>query len=214
MAVAVFSHPSSLLHNPGPGHPESPARLKSVLGEFQQMAKGGVVNLLEAAAAERELLEKVHPKDYLDRLEALSEKGGAMIDGDTFLSADTYEAAVFAAGQMVAAADSALDGTHSFAAVRPPGHHATSDVAMGFCFINNVVVAAIAALQRDGVHRVLIVDWDVHHGNGTQALVESDERIRFVSMHQWPLYPGTGRESERGVGNVFNLPQPPGLPPD
>jgi len=112
----------------------------------------------------------------------------------------------------MAAARLALDGGSAFAPVRPPGHHALADEAMGFCLINNVVVAARAALEEWGCRRVLIVDWDVHHGNGTQALVEQDARIRFVSLHQWPLYPGTGRADERGVGNVFNVPRPPGLP--
>src|SRR3989304_3923586 len=134
MSLHVVWHPSSLDHDPGPGHPERPARLP------------------------------------------------------------------------------ALPGGLAFAAVRPPGHHALADEAMGFCLINNVVVAARAALEEWGCRRVLIVDRDVHHGNGTQALVEQDARIRFVSLHQWPLYPGTGRADERGVGNVFNVPRPPGLP--
>lgn len=110
------------------------------------------------------------------------------------------------------AARLAVEGEPAFAAVRPPGHHALADRAMGFCLLNNVVVAARWALEEGGARRVLIVDWDVHHGNGTQALVETDPRIRYVSLHQWPLYPGTGRAEERGVGNVFNVPRPPGLP--
>ncbi|MBI3983577.1 MAG: histone deacetylase [Gemmatimonadetes bacterium] len=105
-----------------------------------------------------------------------------------------------------------MAGVPAFAAVRPPGHHATADEAMGFCLLNNVVIAARAALDEFGLARVLIVDWDVHHGNGTQDLVEREPRIRYVSLHQWPLYPGTGRADERGVGNVFNVPRSPGLP--
>jgi acetoin utilization deacetylase AcuC-like enzyme len=124
----------------------------------------------------------------------------------------SWDAARHAAGAAVQAAGLALHGEPAFAPVRPPGHHATATRAMGFCLVNNVVVAARWALADGGVERVLIVDWDVHHGNGTQELVETDPRIRYVSLHQWPLYPGTGREEERGVGNVFNVPRPPGLP--
>ena len=134
-----------------------------------------------------------------------------MVDADTRMSASSYEAARHAAGAAVFAAHSAIDGVPAFAVVRPPGHHATHDRAMGFCLINNVAVAAYDVLAAPGIERVLIVDWDVHHGNGTQAIVEADARIRYVSMHQWPLYPGTGAARERGVGNVFNVPLPAGL---
>lgn len=129
------------------------------------------------------------------------------------MNTHSYQAARHAAGAAVQAAQFALAGTPAFAPVRPPGHHATATRAIGFCFLNNVVVAARWALEVGGAQRVLIVDWDVHHGNGTQDLVATDPRIRYVSLHQWPLYPGTGRASERGVGNVFNVPRPPGLPP-
>jgi acetoin utilization deacetylase AcuC-like enzyme len=112
----------------------------------------------------------------------------------------------------VRATELALEGTPAVAAVRPPGHHALASRAMGFCLLNNVVIAALAAINDRGLERVLIIDWDVHHGNGTQAMVESEPRIRYVSLHQWPLYPGTGRADERGVGNIFNVPRPPGLP--
>jgi acetoin utilization deacetylase AcuC-like enzyme len=128
------------------------------------------------------------------------------------MNAASLRAARLAAGAAVAAAEAALAGAPAFALVRPPGHHATADRAMGFCLLNNVVIAARWVMERHGLERVLIIDWDVHHGNGTQALVERDPRIRYVSLHQWPLYPGTGRADERGVGNVFNIPRPPGRP--
>jgi acetoin utilization deacetylase AcuC-like enzyme len=128
------------------------------------------------------------------------------------MSAQSWTAATHAAGAALHAVESALDGVPAFAAVRPPGHHALARTAMGFCLLNNVVIAAYAAIADHGVDRVLIVDWDVHHGNGTQDLVHDDQRIRYVSLHQWPLYPGTGRAEERGVGNIFNVPRPPGLP--
>ena len=137
-----------------------------------------------------------------------------MLDPDTIMSAGSWTAALFGAGAVLAALDHALSGSgHAFAAVRPPGHHALAERAMGFCLLGNVVIAARAALAR-GCRRVLIVDWDVHHGNGTQALVEHDPEIRFVSLHQWPLYPGTGAAGERGVGNVWNVPRAAGLPPE
>ena len=134
-----------------------------------------------------------------------------MLDADTVMSADSWDAAVAAAGVAIDAVERAIATGAAFAAARPPGHHALAAHAMGFCLINNVVVAARHA-QQLAKPRVLIVDWDVHQGNGTQALVERDPSIRYVSMHQYPWYPGTGAEDERGVGNVFNVPRPPGLP--
>ncbi len=212
MSVHVIWHPSSLLHDPGRGHPESPARIQAILDELRGSQYGDIVEWSEAPAATPEQLQRVHPPDYLERLEAMAGRGGGMVDGDTFLSADSYEAAVRAAGAAAAMVRHALAGRPAFAAVRPPGHHATAEVAMGFCLINNVVVAARSALDDHALERVLIIDWDVHHGNGTQALVQDDPRIRFISLHQHPLYPGTGMAGERGVGNVFNVPRPPGLP--
>lgn len=208
----VVWHPVLLEHDPGPGHPESPVRLKAILEELRQPSLAGRIAWHEAAPAPVAALERVHPAAYLDKLRALADRGGGRLDPDTVMGARSFEAAVHGAGAAVEAARLALAGEPAFAAVRPPGHHATADRAMGFCFINNVVVAARAALDALGASRVLIVDWDVHHGNGTQDLVERDARIRYVSLHQWPLYPGTGREDERGVGNIFNVPRPPGLP--
>jgi acetoin utilization deacetylase AcuC-like enzyme len=212
MPVHIVWHPSSLEHDPGPGHPESPARIRAILEELRRPTYDRIVEWSESGAAKAHQLHRVHPADYLERLDEMARRGGGMVDGDTFLSSDSYVAATHAAGAAVEAARRALEGQPAFAAIRPPGHHATADTAMGFCLINNVVVAARSAIEDLRAERVLIVDWDVHHGNGTQALVESDPRIRFVSLHQFPLYPGTGRADERGVGNVFNVPRPPGLP--
>ena len=166
-----------------------------------------------AAPAPRDALLAVHPAHYLDHLEESSRRGGGVLDPDTITNSASWDAARGGAGAAIAAVESALAGHPAFAAVRPPGHHALADRAMGFCLLGNVVIAARAA-QRSGAPRVLIVDWDVHHGNGTQALVEHDATIRFVSLHQWPAYPGTGRASERGVGNIFNVPMPAGLAPE
>ncbi|HEX2595634.1 MAG TPA: histone deacetylase family protein, partial [Luteimonas sp.] len=135
-----------------------------------------------------------------------------MLDPDTVLSPDSAEAGLRAAGAAVAAVDAVLGGdtTRAFCAVRPPGHHATNDTAMGFCLFNNVAIAALHALDAHGLQRVAIADFDVHHGNGTQAIFARDPRVLFASSHQMPLYPETGHASERGVGNIVNAPLPPG----
>ncbi len=212
MTVHIVWHPSSLLHDPGVGHPESPARLRAILDELRDGSDRLGLEWHEADPADEEVLHGVHDAKYLANVRAIAERGGGRYDADTVLSRDSFRAALHAAGAAIAVARLALNGRPAFAPVRPPGHHATRDQAMGFCLVNNVVVAAHWALLQQRVERVLIIDWDVHHGNGTQDLVEADERIRYVSLHQWPLYPGTGREDERGVGNIFNVPRPPGLP--
>lgn len=207
---AVFTAAACLAHEAGAGHPESPARLAVLL---EALRADGRFPLQEAPPAPRVALRAVHPEGYLAMLEALGRRGGGVLDPDTAMGSSSWEAAVGGAGAVLAALDHALAGRgHAFAAVRPPGHHCLADRAMGFCLLANVVIAARAA-QRAGRQRILVVDWDVHHGNGTQALVERDPGIRFVSLHEAPGWPGTGAESERGVGNIFNVPRPAGLPP-
>ncbi len=207
---AVFTHPGCLDHDPGPGHPESPERLHTILRRVAEVFPGAI---REAEPAPLDLLERVHPRSYLDYLAEFSASGGGPADGDTVVTPESWPAALGAAGAALAAVRHAHESKGSaFAAIRPPGHHALREKAMGFCLLGNVVIAAREA-QALGRKQILIVDWDVHHGNGTQALVEHDPTIRFISMHQWPAYPGTGRASERGAGNIMNLPRPPGLPP-
>jgi acetoin utilization deacetylase AcuC-like enzyme len=210
--LRVVWHPSCLEHDAGRGHPESPERIRAIRRELEQGPLAPRVTWVEAPAADRAALGRVHTAAYLDHLAAVSQRGGGRLDPDTVMNAASLTAALHAAGAAVEAARSALEGVPAFALVRPPGHHAPAERAMGFCLLNNVVVAARAALHDHGLERVLIVDWDVHHGNGTQELVEREPRIRYVSLHQWPLYPGTGRAEERGVGNIFNVPMPPGRP--
>ena len=208
MPVPVFTHPRCLDHDPGRGHPEQPERLRAVVRE----ARNARFEIREAPPATLEALAGVHPPAYAAELEKLCGQGMALIGQDTILNGASWEAALAGLGQVLAAVDHAHAGKeNAFAAVRPPGHHALQERAMGFCLLANTVLAARHA-QRLGRERVLIVDWDVHHGNGTQALIQDDPSIRFVSMHQWPWYPGTGAADERGVGNIFNVPRPPGLP--
>jgi acetoin utilization deacetylase AcuC-like enzyme len=209
LAVSVFTHPDCLRHDPGSDHPETPARLRTLL-ERARGTRG--ITVAEAAAATREPLLAVHSDAHLRLLESMSARGGGVLFLDTILNAASWSAALGATGAVLAAVDHAHAGRgNAFAAVRPPGHHALAGKGMGFCLANNVVVAARHA-QRAGRSRVLIIDWDVHHGNGTQALMETDADLRYVSLHQHPWYPGTGMADERGVGNVFNVPRGPGLP--
>src|SRR5881398_104268 len=187
MPVPVLFHPACQRHNAGPGHPERPERIVAVLEALRAADMAATVEWCEARPAPREALERVHPASYLDGLERLALQGGGVLDADTAMSGASWDAAVAAAGVALGAVERGIATGTAFGATRPPGHH------------------ALAA-------RAMIVDWDVHHGNGTQALVERDASLRYVSMHQYPWYPGTGAEDERGVGNVFNVPRPPGLP--
>jgi acetoin utilization deacetylase AcuC-like enzyme len=211
MTTTVVWHPACRKHYGGAGHPERPQRIEAVVDALHSPDLAALVTWVEAVPAGRAALERVHPAAYLDRLEAMAAQGGGALDADTFLGPSSWESVLASAGVALGAVERGIAEGTAFGATRPPGHHALATQAMGFCFLNNVVLAARHA-QALGCARVLIVDWDVHHGNGTQALVETDPTIRFVSMHQYPWYPGTGAADERGVGNVFNVPRSGGLP--
>jgi len=198
-------------HYGGAGHPERPQRFEAVLEALRRPELAALISWVAAQPAERSAIERVHPPEYVNMLENLAERGGGALDADTFLGPRSWESVLASAGVALSAVEQGIRTGTAFGITRPPGHHALAARAMGFCYLNNVVLAARQA-QQLGQQRVLIVDWDVHHGNGTQALVEHDRSIRFVSMHQYPWYPGTGAEDERGVGNVFNIPRPGGLP--
>ena len=162
-----------------------------------------------------EELELAHDPAYIRSVKAVAERGGGRLDADTVVSSGSWEAATAGAGCVLLGVDLAVSGVNprSFSAIRPPGHHAVHNRAMGFCLFGNVAIAAHYARKKHGIQRILIVDWDVHHGNGTQALVESEPDIHFVSMHQWPWYPGTGPADDRGPhGTVWNIPMRAGLP--
>jgi len=212
MTTLLFSHPACLGHDTSPHHPESSARLKAVLAALDAPEFAGLLRR-EAPRADRAAIARAHSARFVDRILAhIPETGFAQIDGDTVVSPGSGEAALRAAGALTAAVDAVVagDAENAFCAVRPPGHHAEPERAMGFCLFNNVAVGALHARAAHGLERVAIVDFDVHHGNGTQAIFERDARVMFASTHQSPLYPGSGARRERGVGNIVNLPLPPG----
>jgi acetoin utilization deacetylase AcuC-like enzyme len=213
-APVLFHHPSSLEHDPGP-HPEQPARIVAIERALAERDWLGFERR-ESPAAERELLQAVHPAKLIDGIEALCAGGGGAIDSDTVVSPGSWGAALHAAGGAAAMVDALLGGQARIGASlhRPPGHHAEIRRAMGFCLFNNVAVAARRARDAHGVGRVLIVDFDVHHGNGTQDVFYETDEVLFASIHQSPLYPGTGAASETGsgagAGFTLNMPVPGG----
>lgn len=206
-----YTHPVCQEHVAGPQHPEQPARLSAIL-EALEAPKFASLNRCEAPMADLSDLKEVHDDDLVDVVIGnVPEKGYVAIDGDTIMSPASGEAALRAAGAVRAAVDSVLSGEadNAFCAVRPPGHHAEPSRSMGFCLFNNIALAAERARRAHGLTRVAMVDFDVHHGNGTQAVFERDGDMLFASTHQSPLYPGTGAADERGVGNIFNAPLHP-----
>jgi acetoin utilization deacetylase AcuC-like enzyme len=210
--MRIYTHPACLEHDPGSGHAESPARLRAVL-EALEDPRFAAIERIEAPRATREQIERAHNPDYVDNIFGNAPADGRVqLDPDTVMSPGSLEAALRAAGAACAATDAVLANRtrRAFCAVRPPGHHATRNLAMGFCLFNSVAVAAAHALSAHGLHRVAIVDFDVHHGNGTQHIFRHDPRLMYLSSHQMPLYPGTGAGNEHGAGNVVNAPLQPG----
>jgi len=215
MSLAYISHSDCGRHDTGWGHPEHVGRLRAIPRALRDDPDlFHAAQHVEGRHATVDELLLAHDAAYVEQVRRLAERGGGRLDADTVASEGSWAAATAAAGCVLDGVDMAFDGraTRSFSAVRPPGHHALRDRAMGFCLFGNVAIGAHYARRRHGAERVLIVDWDVHHGNGTQALVEQTADIRFVSMHQWPWYPGTGAADDRGPhGNVWNVPMPGGL---
>ena len=208
MTTLLLHHQSSELHDTGHGHPERPDRIKSVMKALSDEVFEPLVRR-EAPAASPEQLARAHPAAFVEAvLGAIPDQGFARIDADTVVSPASGEASVRAAGAIVAAVDAVFvgDADNAFCAVRPPGHHAEPQRSMGFCLFNNVAVGAYHARAAHGAERVAVVDFDVHHGNGTQAMFEADPEMFFASTHEYPLYPGTGRLEEKGVGNIVNAP--------
>ncbi|WP_182335230.1 histone deacetylase family protein [Stenotrophomonas acidaminiphila] len=209
--MLVFTHTACLGHDPGPDHPESPERLRAVLDALRA-AFPDQLDWRQAPPAKLGELARVHTRELIDDMLQAQTAPLRRIDLDTFTSPGSASAALHAAGAGVAAVDAVMRGPdrRAFCAVRPPGHHATADTAMGFCLFNNIAVAAAYARDVHGLERVAIVDFDVHHGNGTQAIFETDPRVAYYSSHESGLFPYSGNMRERGVGNVCNILLPPG----
>jgi acetoin utilization deacetylase AcuC-like enzyme len=209
VTTALFAPPACLLHDNGPCHPESPDRLRAILAELHKPAYKAL-RRFEAPQATIEQIARVHDRTYVEGvLTRVPSKGYVMLDGDTSMSPGSGEAALRAAGAVCAAVDEVMSGktTNAFCAVRPPGHHAERSNAMGFCLFNNIAIGAAHALAVHNLKRVAVVDFDVHHGNGTQDYAQGEARVLFCSTHEFPFYPGTGAADEQGLhGNLVNVP--------
>lgn len=208
--MLIVNNPSGLAHEMPEGHPERIARLETVFAVLAEVE----ADRMEAPEASEADIALSHPQAYIDAMrDAQPSSGMVQIDADTSASPGTWEAALKGVGGCLAAVDAVISGDHkrAFVATRPPGHHAEKSRAMGFCLFGNIAIAAQHALDRHGLERVAVVDFDVHHGNGTQDLLWDEPRALFISSHQMPLYPGSGAVHERGASdNVMNLPLPPG----
>ena len=213
MVTRLLTHASSHWHETPPGHPECVARIAAVEAALARPEFAALDRVEAPLAPEAEVL-RCHPQSHLDALRArLPASGTRPLDADTHVSARSVETALYGVGAVCAAVDAVIAGEagNAFCAMRPPGHHAEAETPMGFCLFGNVAIAAKRALDHHGLSRVAVVDFDVHHGNGTQALLWDEPRIRFVSSHQMPLWPGSGAARDRGAhGQITNLPLPPG----
>ncbi|MBL8862624.1 MAG: histone deacetylase [Planctomycetes bacterium] len=203
MRTGFVSHPDQERHDTGPGHPERAARHRAIVERVHESGLAAELELCAAVPIALAQLEPVHDARHARALQAAIEGGARLVDdGDTRVSAGSWRAALLAAGGAVLAAERVAAGawSNAFVAARPPGHHAERGRAQGFCVLNNVALAAAHLRTQLGLERVAIVDWDVHHGNGTQAIFAADPTVYYASLHQWPLYPGSGLAEERGVG--------------
>jgi len=204
-----------LEHKTGGGHPERPERLSAIVEALQNSTFSPMIEWLEPQSRESELIawiQKVHTKTHIGIVKQIAATGGGYLNADTPISPRSYDVAVLAVGAWLEGIDIVLNTANpAFVLARPPGHHAEADAGMGFCLFSNAAIAAIYALEQPGINRVAIIDWDVHHGNGTQSIVEGNPQLAYCSLHQYPCYPGTGKASEQGnYNNLLNLPVSPG----
>jgi acetoin utilization deacetylase AcuC-like enzyme len=212
--VTIIYSDQFLNHKTGSFHPESPARLTAIVNALHQAPWQNQLHwqLPNSDRNPLPFIQKLHTQTYIDRVKAIAEKGGGALDMDTPISAESYKIALLAVNGWLDGIDRVLaTNDPAFVLARPPGHHAVSNTGMGFCLFSNAAIAAYYALKQPEINRVAIVDWDVHHGNGTELLVENNPNIAYCSLHQFPCYPGTGRESDRGqYNNVLNIPMKAG----
>ncbi len=219
MKVGFVYDPVYLKHDTGQ-HVENAGRLEAIISLLEETGLTRELELIKPRAASVEELSLVHDKQHIARILDVAQRGGGWLDADTVMSADSYEAAVYAAGGAITATEAVISGqvTSAFALVRPPGHHATPRQAMGFCLFNNVAVATKYALAKYNLERIAIIDFDVHHGNGTQDIFYDSPQVLYISTHEYPLYPGTGDVEDTGSGaargTTVNIPLPPGCGDD
>lgn len=216
MTTALIYHPIFLQHNTGPHHPERGSRFQAILRKLEKTGLINKLKLAEPQSAEVDDIALVHSRDYVFKIEGLCSKGLVNLDPDTVISKDSYKAALFAAGAVMKGIDLVIDGeiANVFCMVRPPGHHARPSEAMGFCVFNNIAIGARYIQNKYDIKRISIIDWDVHHGNGTEEIFYNDPSVFYISLHQYPHYPGTGSESDigegRGKGYNLNIPMKAG----
>ncbi len=208
MTTRLYTHPLCVEHLTPPGHPERPDRIRA-LDEVFAKPEFDALERIEAPIGDAAYYELAHPKDFLEKIESkIPTEGLTVVDADTSASPKSWEVVKRVTGASMDAVDSVFEGTcdNAFVSMRPPGHHAEKTTAMGFCLVNNIAIAARYAQEKYGAERVAIVDFDVHHGNGTQDIFYDDPSVLFASSHQMPLYPGSGALNETGAGNIFNAP--------
>lgn len=206
MTTGFLYDPRFLEHETGPGHPECPERLTAVMELLKKQDWYSKLKQFSGSAADLKWVEKAHSLDYVSRVKKACETGEPYVDSpDVPVCKESYDTALLAAGSALALGDAVMSGevARAFGLIRPPGHHAEYDYAMGFCFFNNVAILARYLQEKYGIHKVAIIDWDVHHGNGTQHFFESDPSVYYMSLHQFPHYPGTGLRQERGQGEAL-----------
>ena len=212
MSVSVLYHSDFLNHDTGAGHPECPDRLRSCISALESCEFSDQLNWKDPRSATEDELEWVHTKEHIKHIKSICDSGVGYIDQDTPVCPESYNIALKSAGAWLDGVDEVIEGHSAFVLSRPPGHHAESDRAMGFCLFSNAALAAAYALKQDSINKVGIFDWDVHHGNGTQNIVQSNPDIAYASIHQFPFYPGTGSLLEKGDhSNVLNIPIPADL---
>ena len=206
--INILTSERFLQHDTGYGHPERPERLSACVDGVRKSTMLDQINWLEPRRASVDEIKLAHTPAHIINVRNTAERGGFSLDPDTMVSPESYDIALQSAGAWLDGVDKLIENKESsFVISRPPGHHAESDNAMGFCLFNNCAIAANYALQVKGVNKVAVLDWDVHHGNGTQHILESDPNMAYCSLHQWPYFPGTGAEHETGgFGNVLNVP--------